>query len=774
MERLAYSSVWIVVGMFIAARAEAQTPSVTSSSARSIGSIVAPKVEIPSATSLPGSRESSRIFIKPGHFAAVQLVVRAEGETFRGQLQLRLVSDLDEAAPEPTLQSDRAAIVPPKETRELALAAFVPYQRDLVDFNAALQQFFKLRLRSTLSRIVGAEAYQAEWPLSVLRNHQSLMVVLTARSEDYVFLPQTDVVKAPGTSFELADNSSHFRVVVADDAQRAALPESMLEWTTVAYVIWDGYAFQRLTPAQHQALIDWLHWGGRLIVAGNEAPSGDHSQKLTRLFPARVQGTRTFDAAQLKPLNDAWSSPATPPMTFSHAWKGVELQPAADAEVLVAAADGSPLVVERRVGRGRIVMTAFSIVDRDVVDWRSFDGFLNGCLLRRPSRAAVFRGGEVRLEWADRTSWYDPARTSDVRFAVRDDGRDRPQARDRRDLAVLYGRDLGFGPGTGAWRDDGPIVEAVARTLAHESGITVPGVGFVLAVVGAYFVVLVPLNWLLFRSVGRVEWAWWAAPFVSFGFAAAIVYLAELDIGFSRASTEITIVELQPGYSRAHVSRFMTVYNSLGTSYRITSPDATTLALPFVGGESKQRRSTSFERRTLPESEVTDAARIEIEGFAVESNSAAMLRVEQMHDCGGTVTCLREPDGKLRITNGTHFQLTEIRLSGRGWGRIDRLGPGESVVVAVEAARPVMTPDAETSPSAADGSKVAVDEVQRALIDAAEKELRLTAIAADAVPGLQFDPAPTHRRSAVIVTAHLEYDDAPPQRDLASRASLTP
>ena len=85
-----------------------------------------------------------------------------------------------------------------------------------------------------------------------------------------------------------------------------------------------------------------------------------------------------------------------------------------------------------------------------------------------------------------------------------------------------------------------------------------------------------------------------------------------------------------------------------------------------------------------------------------------------------------------------------------------------------------MTPDAETSPSAADGSKVAVDEVQRALIDAAEKELRLTAIAADAVPGLQFDPAPTHRRSAVIVTAHLEYDDAPPQRDLASRASLTP
>ena len=50
------------------------------------------------------------------------------------------------------------------------------------------------------------------------------------------------------------------------------------------------------------------------------------------------------------------------------------------------------LVVERRVGRGRIVVTAFSLSAPDVVNWGSFDSFSNNGLLRRPRR--VFTAGQ--------------------------------------------------------------------------------------------------------------------------------------------------------------------------------------------------------------------------------------------------------------------------------------------------------------------------------------------------------------------------------------------
>ena len=42
--------------------------------------------------------------------------------------------------------------------------------------------------------------------------------------------------------------------------------------------------------------------------------------------------------------------------------------------------------MERRIGRGRMVATAFALSARKVVNWQNFDGFLNGCLMRRPSR----------------------------------------------------------------------------------------------------------------------------------------------------------------------------------------------------------------------------------------------------------------------------------------------------------------------------------------------------------------------------------------------------
>ena len=91
----------------------------------------------------------------------------------------------------------------------------------------------------------------------------------------------------------------------------------------------------------------------------------------------------------------------------------------------------------------------------------------------------------------------------------------------------------------------------------HEAaGVEVPGSSFVVLCLVAYLTTLVPLNWLVFRTLGRVEWAWIAAPIIAIAGTWVIVQRARLDIGFVRAHTEIGILEQQPEHPRAHLSRY--------------------------------------------------------------------------------------------------------------------------------------------------------------------------------------------------------------------------
>ena len=59
------------------------------------------------------------------------------------------------------------------------------------------------------------------------------------------------------------------------------------------------------------------------------------------------------------------------------------------------------LLVERQVGRGRIVVTAMQLSERELINWRSgFESLFNACLLRRPRREyrpGALGPGDARL-----------------------------------------------------------------------------------------------------------------------------------------------------------------------------------------------------------------------------------------------------------------------------------------------------------------------------------------------------------------------------------------
>ena len=62
-----------------------------------------------------------------------------------------------------------------------------------------------------------------------------------------------------------------------------------------------------MAPEQQQALLDWLHWGGGLILGGPQTLEVLRVPFLTDCLPATVAESVRLDAAALAPLNAHWT-----------------------------------------------------------------------------------------------------------------------------------------------------------------------------------------------------------------------------------------------------------------------------------------------------------------------------------------------------------------------------------------------------------------------------------------------------------------------------------
>ena len=105
-------------------------------------------------------------------------------------------------------------------------------------------------------------------------------------------------------------------------------------------------------------------------------------------------------------------------------WPGAELKKDPQAEYLPYTGD---LLVERQVGRGRIVASAFRLTGPELTGWPGFDCLFNACLLRRPARVypKEIDSKDQWLHWADpeqNRRRLDAAKMTSVRYFARDAG----------------------------------------------------------------------------------------------------------------------------------------------------------------------------------------------------------------------------------------------------------------------------------------------------------------------------------------------------------------
>jgi hypothetical protein len=540
----------------------------------------------------------------------------------------------------------------------------------------------------------------------VMGPHQYHFVLLSERPETYNFLNFTDCYQLRMRSDNIFSSRMDFYLLVPTlPNEPLPLPRQSLNWTTIGYLLWDDLDPNQLSQDHQTALLDWLHFGGQLILSGPDCLEKLENSFLGNYLPARLEESLNLNGDLIAELKREWSVPVPrrfnpqkrKPLTLAgDALRGVRFQPHPEGQFVSGTGE---LVIERQIGRGRIVATAFPINAPGIRGWSSFPSFLNSVLLRRPGRQFFSQFGDISFRWInDGTSIIDPLLGSTLRFISRDlaiagtgghppvseqeqDGNDylppwnspiplaeepadRPSNQRNLDLHRYYG---GFqnttDAGVAGWNDYGAISNAARETLVESAGIIPPSSGFVLKMLAGYLLVLVPLNWLVFRSLGHVEWAWIAVPLIAILGALTVVKLASLDIGFVRSNTQVGFVEAWENYPRAHVSEYSALYTSLSTRYQALLDNNSAQALPFAG----KPETLPTDRKIRPVSvTLKRGVASELEGLQIQSNSTGLLHTELMLELDGCWKKEIDQDGMLTgIYNGSGLNLQYAGAIGR-------------------------------------------------------------------------------------------------------------
>ncbi len=778
---------------------------------------------------LPYDERTSGNLIKPGHWSCAWQEALANNFPFTGELHSScadkngLLLDLERTPF--CMAMSRPASLPKGQTKHLEMIYFVPRQYSNSDTTL-------VALKSNLtSRRSGRRVYSNGLGdlKNVMKEHEYFFVVLARNPDAYAYLRVLDSVRPPCGDI-LAGRDTHYHVILPRSQQHVPLPSNPLTWTSIAYILWDDADLTLLTPDQRRAMVDWLHWGGQLIVSGPGSLAGLKASFLAEYLPAESGDPVKLQQEAFDEINAFFTladgndkrGGGRQPLTviLERPPEGIDLIVRPGAEYV---SHTGRLLAQRRVGRGRIVVSAFPMTSRTMINWPHFDGFFNACLLRRPAREfSKNEFGDLDVNWAEaslKPYRFDARLISGLRYFSRDmgylsasksgappprriddigtDPGESPPAGETTpqqwpdgkvaweiDSPVLFDGGYGRTPGSGvaAWTDFSGVADAARRSLKEAAGITIPKASFVLLSLFVYLSVLVPLNWAVFRMIGRLEWAWIAAPLIAIVGTFAVIHFAQLDIGFARSQTEVAVLELQGSHPRGHLSRYTALYTSLQTVYDVQFDDDTTLAQPFSAGWEFERMSGQAARTvTLRRDRKTS-----LRGLSVRSNFTGMLHSEQMFDVGGSfeLTGAERSGFKLKNDSGLNLQGVGVirRTAGEdGYIEVAWIGTLEAKTAArvrfgyVNDARALLT-EWENSPTTASRAEAGMINLRHVLNLARDPrrigpgEVRMIGWTDVELPGMTVAPAAAQTVCRTLVVSHLRYGPLPaPTPDVNTR-----
>ncbi|MFO0012213.1 MAG: hypothetical protein ACK553_05685 [Planctomycetota bacterium] len=528
-----------------------------------------------------------------------------------------------------------------------------------------------IRTRFTL-RGIGTPILEESFPSKFLDGYQYDLVVMSRDLSRHVFWRGLDCI-VWRRSDDLQENRfvPHRIVDIKEDELASHFPNRLATMTSISHVVVNDVSLSLLTQDQQSALADWLHFGGTIIINGPEAVASLETSQLKEWAPL------------INTSEGEWSENSQ--IEFDRSWTiriagGERVRFQSDRKIPILAGtlaqdanwlpmlDG--LVAERLIGQGRVVMTTFPMTDAAFLQWPSYSSLIHNAILRKPHRSpSLGNDASTQFAGAYEGTERNPLHSTRLRLWARDldetTSRTEREISDKQPEIAAANFPASKTSSLGAWNPNSTVIEQAVNCLRESSGITVPQVGTIMKLLLGYLVVLVPVNWLIFRLVGRVELAWIAAPVIAMLGAAYVARSVQLDVGFSRSQTSFGFLECHNGYPRGMLSNYYALYTSLSTSYQAVYKEGDGLV-------SHVQRSTPLNStgRTIFDYWNADDRGSGLHHFLVLSNSTGMLQSEEMIDLSGPLRWRLNSEGsEVQVSNEGAIPIRDVGLLG-----IDRRG----------------------------------------------------------------------------------------------------
>lgn len=625
----------------------------------------------------PAGRSQLGNAIKPGHWTSVSQSLQSNKVDVRGELTsvcgsrgISLRSGL-ETKSLGGVPSVRPVVMPKGQKRRFGYRLLPPLPTDAQQKTSFLTSQFSAANKAGFFD-TGSQ------PFRMMRSQEYFFVVLTERPERFAKLKQGDWVRQyyDKDTFELDPLNTdliNYRIVIPSTDDVLPISETMLDWTSTAVVLWDDLPAEALTPDQITAMGDWIQFGGRLIVNGPEGSDQVSKTVLGSWLPLQPTSNIELNSDAAVELLKGWQVKSDRSTEKQLALVRGENGRVAIDGILATEAKSLPksgeLVLEQRIGRGQVIQPRFDITSDWIAGWNSYDSFVNSAILGRPKRTYVQEDESAPIQqvYSDTVRMASRGRaTAATNTGLRIFSRDASLKAASPKTANNAGEDNHFAispiTGLAGWTDTSDVLNSFRDVLRSESGIEIPKTSLVIRSLGIYLFLLIPVNYLVFRMLGRLEYAWFAVPVIAIGGAIWVARSARLDIGFARSQTEISLLELQPNYRRGHLTRVIAIYNSLSSVYDADFESIDGCGVPVDAGLAFNAKQSDAPDGTTFKSAYDEGPTLS--NVAIGSNQVRLIHAEQIVDIDGGIS-LRQSAGNAdteRLVNDSSIDLVDAYL----------------------------------------------------------------------------------------------------------------
>jgi len=195
--------------------------------------------------------------------------------------------------------------------------------------------------------------------------------------------------------------------------------------------------------------------------------------------------------------------------------------------------------------------------------------------------------------------------------------------------------------------DDNMLVSAVSQLPS----LALPPITGLIVLLGAYILLIGPLNYLILRRIDRREWAWLTMPVLVVGFTVGAYGFGAALRGNDIIVNQIAIVSGAPGATEGSGQIYVGIFSPSRGRYQVRVPGGALLSAPindFFGGQG-----------TATQLDVLQGDPARIRDLAVGFGSLRTIRAETPVTVPLIQTNLRLEDGRLK---GTVKNLSNERL----------------------------------------------------------------------------------------------------------------